>query len=422
MRGRKTKVEIVIQIVIILLLVFLYSIFSAAETAILSIDKDKIDDLLEQGDSKAKIINDIKERPKKFLATTQLLCTFSIVYICFVINKYIYNKINNLIVAIIISYIIILLGNVFPRRLATSKGNKIAYSIVLPINIIVNLITPFTKIIMLFMGHAKDKSDTDDKVDSEEKENDDKTVVSNGEEYFVLDEDKETIKDGEDLFEDKKIEKVMTPRTNVYCIDIQENLNEYLDEMLEKRFSRIPVYEEDIDNIIGILYIKDFYIEAKNKGINNVNVREILKEAYFVPEIKRVKDVFLDMQKAKIQMAVVIDEYGGFSGIVTMEDLVEEIMGDIDDAYEDRDDYSIRELKNNKFLAYGMTTLEEINEKLGTNIQSEDVDTLSGYLINKIGNIPTKADERRIEEENLIFNIVKVSDKTIQKVIITKMI
>lgn len=269
------------------------------------------------------------------------------------------------------------------------------------------------------MGHTKENYDGDKKIINDEKD-DDTTVVSNGEEYLILDEDKDEIKEGEDLFEDKKIEKVMTPRTNVYCIDIQEDLNEYLDEMLEKRFSRMPVYEDNIDNIIGVLYIKDFYIEAKNKGINNVNVREILKEPYYIPEIKRVKDVFLDMQKAKIQMAVVIDEYGGFSGIVTMEDLVEEIMGDIDDAYEDRDDYSIRELKNNKFLAYGMTTLEEINEKLGTDIQSEDVDTLSGYIINKIGNIPTKSDERKIEEGNLMFNIVEASDKTIEKVIITK--
>ena len=422
MRGRKTKVEIVIQIVIILLLLFLYAFFSAAETAIFSIDKDKIDNLLEEGDSKAEIINCIKERPKKFLATTQLICTFSVVYICYIINEYLYGKVNILISAIIISYIIILLGNVIPRRLATSKGNKIAYKLAIPVNVIVKLITPFSKIVMLFMEHSKDKSYSENKIDNEEKENDDKTVLSNGEEYFLLDEDRETIKDGEDLFDDKKIEKVMTPRTNVYCIDIQEDFNEYLDELLEKRFSRIPVYEDNIDNIIGIFYIKDFYIEAKNKGINNVNIREILKEAYFIPEIKRVKDVFLDMQKAKIQMAIIIDEYGGFSGIVTMEDLVEEIMGDIDDAYEDRDDYSIRELKDNKFLAYGMTTLEEINEKLGTNIESEDVDTLSGYIINKIGNIPTKAEERRIEEENLMFNIVKVSDKTIEEVIITKMI
>lgn len=414
--------DIGIQIGVILLLLFLYSFFSAAETAIFSTDKEKNDNLLASGDSKAKIINSIKENPKKFLATTQLICTFSSVYLCLIINKYICNnsiKINNLIVAIVLSYVIILIGNVLPRRISNIRGDKVAYKIIFPINIIVSLITPLTKIIMIFMGHTKENYDGDKKIINDEKD-DDTTVVSNGEEYLILDEDKDEIKEGEDLFEDKKIEKVMTPRTNVYCIDIQEDLNEYLDEMLEKRFSRMPVYEDNIDNIIGVLYIKDFYIEAKNKGINNVNVREILKEPYYIPEIKRVKDVFLDMQKAKIQMAVVIDEYGGFSGIVTMEDLVEEIMGDIDDAYEDRDDYSIRELKNNKFLAYGMTTLEEINEKLGTDIQSEDVDTLSGYIINKIGNIPTKSDERKIEEGNLMFNIVEASDKTIEKVIITK--
>ena len=219
-------------------------------------------------------------------------------------------------------------------------------------------------------------------------------------------------------FNDKRAEKIMTPRTEVYCINVDDLLEEYLDELLDKRYARIPVYEDEIDNIIGVLYIKDFIIEAKNKGFENINIRDILQEPLFIPECKMVQDLFKELQETKRHIAILVDEYGGFSGIVTMEDIIEEIMGEIDDEYDISQD-GIKKLDNNKFLVDGITTLEEINNKLNIEMKSEDIETISGFLINILGRIPIEEDEKIVKYNNISFKIYEVTDKRIEKVMIS---
>ena len=218
-------------------------------------------------------------------------------------------------------------------------------------------------------------------------------------------------------FDNKKVERVMTPRTEVYCINIKEPLSSYLDELLEMRYSRIPVYEDDIDNVIGILYMKDFIIEAKNKGFDNVNIKDILKEPYFVHEGKNVQALFKSLQISPRHIAVIIDEYGGFSGIITIEDLIEEIMGEINDE-DDSSEERIKKVEENTFLVDGLTTLEELNDELNIDIELEDIDTISGFLINLIGNIPSENDNKIIEYNDMTFKIDKLGEKRIEKILI----
>ncbi|SFU50638.1 CBS domain-containing protein [Clostridium sp. DSM 8431] len=226
-------------------------------------------------------------------------------------------------------------------------------------------------------------------------------------------------KEKEDIldFNNKRVEKIMTPRTEVYCIDIEDNLEDYINELLNKRYTRIPVYEGNIDNIIGILYMKDFIIEAKRKGFSNINLRNILIKPNFVPECKKVKDLFIEIKKSKSKMAIVIDEYGGFSGIVTVEDLVEEIMGDITDEYEE-EEKNIVEIGDKALLVDGTTLLEDLCEMLNIDFCVKDIDTLSGFLINTIGKIPSEEENRLVTYNGVDFKIYKVSDKRIEKVII----
>lgn len=216
-------------------------------------------------------------------------------------------------------------------------------------------------------------------------------------------------------FDDKLAKEIMTPKINIYAINILDPLDDYINKLLETKYSRIPVYEDDIDNIIGILYSKDFMREAIKVGYRNVDIRSIMTKPYLVPDSKNIYELFKELQLSKNHIAVLIDEYGGFSGIVTMEDLVEEVMGDIEDEY-DNTLPKIKKLDNNTYLIDGLLTIDELNDKLDLNISSDNYETISGLLIDTMGEIPNDHDDRTIEVDNLVFKIESVTKKRIDKI------
>ena len=208
----------------------------------------------------------------------------------------------------------------------------------------------------------------------------------------------------------------MTPRTNVFAIDINAPTEEYIDELMELRYSRIPVYEDDSDDIIGILYIKDYLIKAREEGFDNVDIRPILRKPYFVPETKNIDSLFMELQATKQHIAILIDEYGGFSGIVTMEDIIEEIMGDIDDEY-DEGDPEIQKVSDDTYLVDGSMDIDDINEELDTKLESETSETIGGFIIDILGEIPDEDDiGKTVEFENYRFTIDSVNDRRIEQI------
>lgn len=219
-------------------------------------------------------------------------------------------------------------------------------------------------------------------------------------------------------FDNSKAYEIMTPRTEVFMIDCDKDISEYIDELLNLKYSRIPVYKEDIDNIIGILYLKDYLLEAYKYGFYDVDILKILREPYFVPENKSIDELFIDMKRKKIHMAILIDEYGGFSGIVTMEDLIEEIVGGIDDEY-DYDEPDILQLSNNVYILRGSTSIKELNNLLDYELideENEFYDTIGGFIIYKLGYIPEDNTKTSITEQDVIFTIEEIKDKKIEKV------
>lgn len=217
-------------------------------------------------------------------------------------------------------------------------------------------------------------------------------------------------------FDDELAYEIMTPRTDVFAIDILEPTSEYIDKLMELRYSRIPVYEDDYDNIIGILNIKDYLIKAREAGFEKVDIRGILREPYFVPETKNIDSLFFELQKTKNHIAVLIDEYGGFSGIVTMEDIVEEIVGDIDDEY-DEDAHVVNKIDKNTFIIDGNVSLDDLEEDYGIILESDSSETIGGFIIDNLGEIPTESDlGKEVDFGSYKITITSIKERRIDKV------
>ena len=421
------------QISILFLLTAINAFFASAEMAIVSLNKNRMKMLANEGNKKAAILYKLIEEPTNFLSTIQVGITLAGFFasasaatgISQDFGKFLgnmgvpyRNEIAFAGVTIILSYFTLVFGELVPKRIALRKSETIAMLSLKPILLISKIVLPFVKILsmstyLIVKLLGLDSEGDEQRVTKEEI----KSLIEEGEEYGAINESEKDMIEGIFEFNDKKTEKIMIPRTEVYCIDIEDELESYLDELLESKFSRVPVYEESIDNIIGILYIKDFIIEAKKKGFENVNIREILQKPYFVHEGKNIHSLLKSMQSSKMHMAVVIDEYGGFSGIVTVKDLIEEITGELNDCDDDDDD-EIKQIDSKTFLVDGITPLDEINEKLQLELECKEVDTLSGFIINLIGKIPSKEDEMDINYKNINFKIDKFNEKRIEKILI----
>lgn len=243
------------------------------------------------------------------------------------------------------------------------------------------------------------------------------SMLEVGQESGVLKEEGKKMINSIFEFDDKLAEEIMTPRTDVFSIDINDPMEEYIDKLMELRYSRIPVYDDDSDKIIGILNIKDYLIKAREAGFDNVDIATIIRKPYFVPETKNVDSLFFELQKMRQQIAILIDEYGGFSGIVTMEDIVEEVMGDIDDEYDEQEP-EIEKIDEKTYLIDGAMDLDDINEELDIKLESENSETIGGLIIDILGEIPDEDEKeaRIVEVENYVFKIESVKDRRIQKV------
>lgn len=247
-----------------------------------------------------------------------------------------------------------------------------------------------------------------------------RALIENGVETGIFDEYESEMLDSVFEFADIQAKEIMTSRTDVYAIDVAEPLSSYLDEMLETRHSRIPVYEEDIDNIVGVLYLKDFILEARRCGFDHVDIRSLLHKPYFVLESKNINELFKELQESHQYIAVLIDEYGGFSGIVTIEDLVEEVMGSIDDTGDD-DEPKIEEIDDHTWLLKGLVTINDLNDDLDVELESDSHDTVSGLLLDELGYIPEEDDLQTLELGGLRFEIQKIQDKRIEQILVTKL-
>lgn len=421
---------IFLEIILILVLTFINAFFSASEIAIVSLNKSKLNFLIDDGNQKAKIIKLLLSEPSKFLATIQVGITLSSFLasataatsiskvLAFWLQKLHIpgsNQISVIVITILLAFFTLVFGELFPKRLALQKSEKLALAAAKTVLITSKIALPFVKLLtfttnMLLRLFNIDSEKLEEMVSEEEI----RSMIEVGEENGVINEIEKDMIDSIFEFDDTLAKEIMTPRTHVFDLDIDTPPSIMLDRIIEEQYSRIPIFEGDSDNILGVLYMKDLFSHIKRTDFDTLDIRSLLRPAYFVPETKKIDTLFKELQGTNNHMAILIDEYGGFSGIVTIEDLVEEIMGNIADEHDESEE-CIKKLDQNTYLVSGLASIDEVNEVFTQNISSNDYDTIGGFIITLLGSIPKENEEYNIEYNNLNIAIVKVNENRIEE-------
>ena len=423
----------VTQIIILGILILLNAFFAATEIAFISLNDAKIEKQVKEGNKKAKTIQGMLKNPSKFLATIQIGITLAgFLSSAFASDAFadnlapILNKIapsvgigtwrgiSIIIITIILSYFTLIFGELVPKRIAMKNYEKLAFASIGVIKVISVITAPFVKFLTAstnLVSKLFGVSENDEEIVTEEEI---RMMVDAGEEKGTIDAEEKEMINNVFEFDDRIVSEIMVDRTNMFAVDINSSIEELLEELAEEnnRYSRIPVYDETIDDIKGIIYVKDLVISKKNK---NAKIKSLVKDVYFVPETKNINNLFQELRKSKKQIAIVIDEYGGTAGLVTMEDILEEIVGDIYDEY-DEEENRYEKIDNNTYWLDGNISIYELEKVLDVKIEEGDYDTLSGYLLEKLGRVPNEKEKPLVETEKVTYKIEKYKNRKILKV------
>lgn len=394
------------QLLTIVLLILVNAFFAMAEMAMVSANKVRIGVEADKGNPRALKLQKILERPSDFLSTIQVGITLAgflasaqaatgiaqeVTMLFASISIRINQQVAIVLITIVLAYFTLVFGELLPKRIALQNSEKIAMTMVPIIGFVAMILKPFvmllsfsTSLFARLFGIHTDK--LEENVSLEEI----RSIIEVGKEKGVINETERDMLDGIFEFDNKLAREIMTPRTEVEMIEISEPTNNVIAKVTNGNYSRIPFYLDEVDNVIGILYIKDLFRELVNKGKPG-SIEEILRKPYFAPENKYIDDLFKEMQVANAQMAILLDEYGGFSGIVTIEDILEEIVGNIYDEHDVMDEY-INKVTDNIYLVDALVSIDDFNDSLGFEIESENADSIGGYVIERLGRVPKKGD------------------------------
>lgn len=424
------------SIILIFILVMVNAFFASAEMAIVSINKTKVGFLAEEGNKKAQLLLKLINEPSNFLATIQVGITFAGFFasasaatsissgfaeVLKGFNIPYSEDIALVLVTLLISYITLVLGELLPKRIALQNAERVAMVSVKPIIFLSKLAKPFvyflsfsTNILLSIFGINKEG--IEEKVSREEI----KSLINLGEEQGAINETERDMIEGIIKFDDVLAKEIMTPRTETFCIEVNSDIEGNINNILYENYSRIPVYEEDIDNIVGILYMKDLFSQIITKGIKNIEIKDIMRKAYLVPETKKIDKLLRELQSSQNYIAILIDEYGGFSGIVTLEDLVEEVVGEITDEYDDNFD-GIKKIDDKTYILSGLLSISDVNKHLGLEMESESdfIDTIGGLVLEKLGDLPKNGENKEVNIESLNLKVLSLDDKRIDKIQLT---
>lgn len=405
-----------IQIIALVILLAGSSFFSASETALMSLSRIKIRHMEEDGVRGAKLVGSLLEDSSRLL--TSILIGNNIVNIAATsITTSLFTTLwgaqGVAIATAVMTVLVLIFGEITPKTIAANTPERISLSVAKPIKLFMIILKPvvgifniITKIIFKLLGvddHGVRPFITEEEL---------KTMVNVSHEEGLLEIEEREIINNVFEFGDMQAKEAMVQRLDIVAIDVEDSYEEIIELFKTEKLSRMPVYEETIDDIIGILNIKDV-IFLSNEEIANFDVKNYVRDPLFTYEFKKITQLLEEMKKDKSQMTIVVDEYGGTAGLITIEDLVEVIVGDIEDEYDEEED-EIEVISSNEFLVEGSTKISDVNEVLNINLESEEFDSIGGYIIGYIKHIPEENEV--IEVDGVKFNIESVDKNRIKKI------
>lgn len=416
-----------IPVCMIVVIMIINSLVVASKRALDYIDRNAIKEMLEDEPENKRLqaVTGFLAKPSKYHYADHAASFISIIAAFMIFNVVMYQRVSApLLAACNLGFYIIYtsLSDILPKKIAAQSSEETGVKLIGFQQFIYVITFPLVWICKgianVFLKIMGKKTDVDDSYFSEDKV---MSMLDRGQESGEIKEEGRRMIDSIFEFDDLLAYEIMTPRTDVFMIDLDDDRSEYFDEMMELTHSRIPVYKGDPDNIVGILHIKDYLYNATRKGFDNINLKKLLRPAYFVPETKNIDALFRELQINRQHLAILIDEYGGFSGIVTVEDIIEQIVGDIDDEF-DEEDRIIERIDDNTFIVDGNVYLDDLEEETDVELESETSETIGGFIIDLMGEIPKeRVKYEPVRYEDYEFTILKVKDRRIEKIRIVKL-
>ncbi|CAC98107.1 hemolysin family protein [Listeria innocua] len=425
--------QIILQLILIVVLTMLNAFFASAEMALVSLNKNRVKNQAETGDKKAVMLAKLVDDPSKFLATIQVGITLAGFFSSASAATSIATRLESvfggssfakelsiIVVTIVLSYITLVFGELYPKRLALQKSEKIARVSVRPIMAVGVVLRPFVKFLsfstdILVKLTRMEKNTDNEKMTREEMQ----LLIETGRRDGIIEVEELQMLRGVFEMDNKYAREVMVPRTDAFMIDAETESEELCDALLSENFSRVPVYTGDQDSVLGILHMKDFFAEARKSGFENIDVKSLVKNAYFAQETMFIDDLLKNMQRTRNQMAILMDEYGGVAGIVTVEDLLEEIVGEIDDENDVFSD-EVKKIDDNTFIVEGRMPLDDFNKMFHVELPARGVDTVAGFVLTLTGTIPEEDDKVVVEYDTLRFTVEEMNDARLVSVRVEK--
>ncbi|BDM75411.1 hemolysin family protein [Lactococcus garvieae] len=404
--------SIILQILLLVFLTALNAFFSASEMALVSLSRSRVEQKASEGDEQYQYLLSVIDNPTHFLSTVQVGITFlNIVAGASLADTLaaqlaplfgdtsFAQTLSKIIILVILTFFTIVFGELFPKRIAQALKEKAALKMVRPLMAIGVVLKPFIWLLTITInGLARifpikfDSSDDDMTRDEIE-------YLVHTDETALDDSEREMIT-GVFSLDELVAREIMVPRTDAFMIDINDDPRENIEKMLSESYSRVPVYDDDKDNILGIIHTKRILARGFADGFDNIDFREMLQEPLFVPETVFVDDLMLQMRNTQNQMAILLNEYGGVEGIVTLEDLIEEIVGEIEDET-DIAEAEVHKIGENMYVVQGKMTINDFNDEFGTHLVNKDVDTMAGFFLSGTGQIPEKGQQVMCKIDNL---------------------
>lgn len=413
---------IYLQLSILFLLTLFNAFFSASEMALVSLNRSRVEQKAAEGEKKFVRLLTVLENPNNFLSTIQVGITFisilsgaslandlGAVFAKWMGNSATAQTAGYWLALAMLTFVSIVLGELYPKRIAMNMKENLAVVTAPVIIFLGKIVSPFVWLLsastnLISRITPMNFDDADEQMTRDEIE----YILTKSEQ--TLDAEEIEMLQGIFNLDEMMAREVMVPRTDAFMVNIEDDINVIMTEILRQNFSRIPVYEGDKDNIIGLIHTKKILAESFTNGFDQLNIRRIMQEPLFVPETIFVDDLLKSFRNTQNQMAILLDEYGGVSGIVTLEDLLEEIVGEIDDET-DKTEIFVREIAENTFIVQGSMTLNDFNEYFNLDLSSDDVDTIAGFYLTGLGTIPSQDEKEAYELDNNGFHIVMVNDK-----------